>query len=95
MDLNKKYREEGWALITDQALGIDPENVESAARCVARWAYDEIERLKAVTTAAKVWRDARCAALETTSPDTIGALANAEAALSEGVRLLESASAIK
>lgn len=47
IDLNKKYREEGWGIITDRALGIDPEFVESQARTVARWAYEEIERLSA------------------------------------------------
>jgi len=47
MDLNATYRQEGWGRITDQALGIAPEDVESQARAVARWAFDEMARLKA------------------------------------------------
>jgi len=43
--LNKRYREEGWGKITDKALCIDPYDVESAARCVARWSYDHIKFL--------------------------------------------------
>ncbi|UXO93795.1 hypothetical protein Pan1_80 [Pseudanabaena phage Pan1] len=42
--VNASAREEGWGLITDQALKILPEDVESQARAVARWAYDEIKR---------------------------------------------------
>ena len=43
IDLNESYRDEGWGTITDLALNIEPENVESQARTVARWAYDAIE----------------------------------------------------
>lgn len=46
-ELNKRYREEGWGQITDKALHILPENVESQARTVARWAWDEIQKLTA------------------------------------------------
>lgn len=45
-DLNKLYREEGWGRITDAALGIDPKDVESCARTVARWAHNTIARLQ-------------------------------------------------
>lgn len=40
--LNERYREEGWGRITDKVFGgrVEPANVESAAREVARWAYD-------------------------------------------------------
>lgn len=41
-DLNKMYREQGWGLVTDKALKIEPKDVESQARTVAQWAYDEI-----------------------------------------------------
>lgn len=43
MDLNDRYRQEGWGRITDEALGIPPQNVEASARSVARWAHDRIE----------------------------------------------------
>jgi hypothetical protein len=45
-DLNKFYREEGWGLITDKALGIPPIDVESQAREVARWAHARILKLE-------------------------------------------------
>jgi hypothetical protein len=45
--LNDKYRAEGWGKITDEALGIEPADVEMQARTVARWAYEEIKRLRA------------------------------------------------
>lgn len=39
--LNAQYREEGWGQITDRVFaGVDPIDVESAARDVARFAYD-------------------------------------------------------
>lgn len=38
-NLNARYREQGWARITDAALGTDPVNVEGQAREVARWAH--------------------------------------------------------
>lgn len=45
-DLNEMYRAEGWGKITDAAfLGrVEPENVESAARQVARYAHEQITR---------------------------------------------------
>lgn len=47
--LDARYREEGWGLITDQVFAgrLRPLNVESQARDVARWAY---EQEKASTT---------------------------------------------
>jgi hypothetical protein len=45
-DINKIYRDEGWGKITDLSLGIPPENVESQARMVARWAHDRISQLE-------------------------------------------------
>ena len=41
--LDALYREEGWGLITDKAFGgsLRPMDVESQAREVARYAYDE------------------------------------------------------
>ena len=41
--LDLKYREEGWGLITDKAFAghIRPLDIESQARDVARYAYDE------------------------------------------------------
>lgn len=47
-DLNEMYRAEGWGNVTDQALGIPPENVESQARMVASWAHTELSQLKAL-----------------------------------------------
>jgi hypothetical protein len=51
--VNAMAREEGWGKITDEALGILPENVESQARSVASWAHEclaakdaEIARLR-------------------------------------------------
>lgn len=42
IDLDERYREEGWGKITDQVFGgrVRPQDVESMAREVARWAYD-------------------------------------------------------
>jgi len=42
--LDHTYREEGWGLITDKAFAgrVRPLDVESQAREVARYAYDEI-----------------------------------------------------
>lgn len=40
--LNKLYRAEGWGLITDLALGVEPTEVESSAREVARKALELI-----------------------------------------------------
>lgn len=44
--LNERYRAEGWGTITDKVFGgrVAPADVESAAREVARWAYD-LERM--------------------------------------------------
>ena len=36
------YRKEGWPKITDPSLGINPLDVESQAREVARWAFDQL-----------------------------------------------------
>ena len=46
IDLNALYRAEGWGLITDKALGIEPIHVESQARRVAEWAFHEITQLQ-------------------------------------------------
>lgn len=43
--LNASYRGEGWGLVTDQSLSIEPVDVESQARMVARWAYERIKFL--------------------------------------------------
>lgn len=43
--LNARYREEGWGNITDEALGIDPADVEMQARTVARWAYVKFKEM--------------------------------------------------
>ena len=48
VDLNQRYRDAGWGLVTDKALRIDPANVESVAREVAQWAYDEIAQRDAL-----------------------------------------------
>lgn len=53
VDLDARYREEGWGRITDSALGIEPRNVESQARRVAQWAHERIEALEAEIEAAK------------------------------------------
>jgi hypothetical protein len=45
---DKLYRDEGWQIITDAALGIPPTDVESQARTVARWSHEEITRLRAL-----------------------------------------------
>lgn len=45
-DLGTLYRKDGWGLVTDKALQIDPADVESQARQVARWAYDRITELE-------------------------------------------------
>lgn len=47
-DLNQRYRDAGWSEIAEAALGIEPANVESQARDVARWSYAEITRLRAL-----------------------------------------------
>lgn len=47
MNLDERFRAEGWGLITDQALGIAPADVESQAREVARWAHQKIASLEA------------------------------------------------
>lgn len=52
MTINELYRQQGWGQITDKALGLEPENVESQARCVAAWAFEEIERLRGALFAA-------------------------------------------
>jgi hypothetical protein len=43
-NLDARYREEGWGLITDQVFNgrLRPINVESQARDVARWAYEQV-----------------------------------------------------
>lgn len=46
--LNKMYRDEGWGGITDEALGIEPVDVESQARIVAEWAFDQIKERDAL-----------------------------------------------
>ena len=48
-DLDTTYREEGWGIITDRAFHgrVRPQDVESMAREVARWAHEETERLQA------------------------------------------------
>lgn len=38
--LDRRYREAGWGLITDAALGIPPHRVESQARMVADFATE-------------------------------------------------------
>lgn len=39
--LNAQYREEGWGLITDRVFdGVEPSDVETSAREVARFAFD-------------------------------------------------------
>lgn len=45
--VNAMAREDGWGVVTDAALGILPENVESQARGVAKWAADRIKELEA------------------------------------------------
>lgn len=47
-DLDELYRDEGWGTITDQVFEgrVAPKDVESAAREVARWAFNEIDRLQ-------------------------------------------------
>lgn len=42
--LDARYREEGWGLITDQVFNgrLRPTNVESQARDVARWSYEQV-----------------------------------------------------
>lgn len=49
--VNAMAREEGWGTVTDAALGILPEDVESQARVVARWAAARIEELEAALDA--------------------------------------------
>ena len=43
--LNERYREEGWGLITDKVWEgrVAPIDVESRARDVARWAYEQVK----------------------------------------------------
>lgn len=45
LTLDARYREDGWGLITDQVWDekVAPTDVESAARDVARWAYEAIK----------------------------------------------------
>lgn len=43
-DLNDRYRDEGWGMIAEKALGIEPKHVESQARDVARYAHRLAER---------------------------------------------------
>lgn len=47
--LNEAYREAGWGRITDAAFNnrLEPKDVESQARDVARFAHKEIQALKA------------------------------------------------
>lgn len=45
-DLDDKYRDEGWGIVSERALSIRPSDTESQAREVARWAWAEIERLR-------------------------------------------------
>lgn len=45
--LNASYRESGWGRITDQALGVEPYDVESQARRVAEWAHLTMSGLEA------------------------------------------------
>lgn len=42
--LNAQYRREGWGVIAEKALNIPPVNVESSAREVARYAYEQITK---------------------------------------------------
>ena len=42
--LDERYRKEGWGVITDIALGVAPSDVESQAREVARWCYENMVR---------------------------------------------------
>ena len=43
--LDELYRQAGWGRITDAALNIEPQYVESQARDVARFAYKTICKL--------------------------------------------------
>ena len=47
-ELNQRYYDEGWGHIAYAALGVDPVDVESAARLVAGYAANRIGELEAV-----------------------------------------------
>lgn len=49
--LDARYREDGWGLITDQVWAgrVRPVDVESPARDVARWAYEQVKASTALT----------------------------------------------
>lgn len=49
-DLDVKYREEGWGNLAAEALGIRPQDVESQAREVARFAQGRIDDLQSKVT---------------------------------------------
>lgn len=80
-DLNAMYREEGWGRITDAALGIEPEHVESQAREVARWAADALEKAEALYDALNEIEGWRMQSLDMMPPEIRGSWMRAHDAL--------------
>lgn len=70
--VNAMAREDGWGIVTDAALGILPEDVESQARVVARWAAARIKELEAeVLTWRKVAQSATPGGSEYMHPERV------------------------
>ena len=61
--LNGMYNDEGWGELATTALGLEPVDVESQARTVARYAADRIEELEEEVEVLRLYGNKSCTAM--------------------------------